>query len=208
MRIVEVLKAPRGSITVRYSDGSTQLRTGGSVAWRCQNPGNLKNGKFTKERNSIGQDYGGHAVFPTLEDGNRAHHDLLFSPSTRYYNLTLIDAVSRYAPASDGNNPYDYQRYITKRTGIAANRVLKTLSAEEKQGMLECMRLFEGYKEGEVRILTKGKRSKNDISRTEYSDDEPVLDESDSTRDENDPGTEISESGSVTQTPGTTKDYW
>jgi hypothetical protein len=150
MNIIRVLIADQGMIVCEMEDGSVLKRHEGTVAWRCNNPGNLKDGPFSRSCGSIGKDYGGHAVFPNLDVGNYAHNELLFGNDSRYRNLTLIDALKRYAPESDGNNPWSYQRYITNKTGVQSNRLLRSLTPDERQGMLACMRLFEGYKEGIV----------------------------------------------------------
>jgi len=148
MNIKKVLLTEPGVVVVQMDDGAVWKRTEGTVAWRCNNPGNLKYGPFAQEYGAIDQDYGGHAIFPNLDLGNRAHEHLLFDVSSKYYNLTLIDAVSKYAPESDGNNPWQYQRYITKKTGVEGHRLLRTLTPAEREGMLACMRIFEGFEQG------------------------------------------------------------
>lgn len=186
MDIIRVLIADPGMIVCEMQDGSVVKRSEGTVAWRCNNPGNLKFGPFAKQYGAISHDHGGHAVFPNLEMGTYAHSQLLFSPDSRYYNLTLIDAIKRYAPESDGNNPWAYQRYITNKTGVAANRVLKTLNGEEREGMLACMRLFEGYKPGVVSLYPE-----------DFQQEEVV--------DENAESSEISENVEPVEIPKTTK---
>jgi len=158
--IEKVLDAKKRYLKVQLSSGVIQERFDGTVAWRCQNPGNLKNTRFSKSYGSIGQDHLGHAVFPTLEAGNKAHFNLLFNPNSVYYNLTLLDALKRYAPESDGNNPYKYQRYITQKSGIESDRLLRTLSTDEKLIMLEYMQYFEGYKEGLIKEKVDDNRSR------------------------------------------------
>lgn len=148
MNIQKVIHKESGIIIYENEDGTVWKRSEGTVAWRCNNPGNLKFGPFTRDYGAIDEDYGGHAIFPSLEMGNKAHMELLFDPSSVYYNLTLIEAVRRYAPESDGNNPVIYQRYITKHTGVEATTLLRTMNPSQRNGMLACMRIFEGFEVG------------------------------------------------------------
>ena len=201
--IVKVLEAKIGYLKVLLSNDQLQERIGGTVAWRCQNPGNLMNTRFSKSFGSVGEDHIGHAVFPTLADGNKAHYNLLFNRTSVYYTLTLLDALKRYAPESDGNNPYKYQRFITERTGIKADRILKTLNNDERSIMLDYMQHFEGYKEGQVKdqldgreqdingreqdgIRVKRKRTKTNKKKTR--DNEQNLNETNSDGTDNDSG--------------------
>lgn len=171
MSIIKVIESDKKLLIVEYEDGSKEKRTDGTVAWRCNNPGNLKIGSFARSMGAIGSDKGGHAVFPTYEMGWQAHYTLLFNEESPYYRLTLLDAMKRYAPEYDGNNPTQYQRFITKKTGVDANRVFKTLTNDEKIGIVECMQIFEGYKEGNVSqynersVLTSEPKTKKPIRK-------------------------------------------
>lgn len=147
--IKRVLSSKRGYLSVLTESGEEVERVGGTVAWRCNNPGNLKNGKFSINYGSIGEDHIGHAVFPTLEHGRNAQYNLLFNENSRYYSLTLEKAINRYAPAGDANNePDKYINYISKKAGIERNDVLGELTEQQKYDMIKYMSIFEGYKEG------------------------------------------------------------
>lgn len=149
MRITKVLDSKAGYLKVEDEDGNIYERKGGTVAWRCNNPGNLKLGPFAKSMGAIGQDAGGHAVFTTKDHGIQAQFVLLFDEKSPYWNLTLLDAIKRYAPTGDANNqPSKYQGYITNKTKIPATKKLKSLTHNEKMAMLEAMWIYEGYKEG------------------------------------------------------------
>ena len=150
MRISKVVSAKKGEIVVIDEEsGNTIKRKGGTVAWRCNNPGNVKNGPFAKSMGSVGQDHIGHAVFKSNDHGIQAQFVLLFNEDSPYWNLTLLDAIKRYAPVGDASNePTKYQMYITKHTGIPATKKLKNLTHDEKMKMLHYMWIYEGYKEG------------------------------------------------------------
>jgi hypothetical protein len=149
MRISKVISAKAGELVVLDEDDNTIRRKGGTVAWRCNNPGNLKFGPFAQSMGAVGKDALNHAVFATDEHGLQAQYVLLFDENSPYWNLTLLDAIKRYAPTGDGNNnPIKYQTYITGKTGIAANTKIKNTTIEQKLKMLEAMGVYEGYKAG------------------------------------------------------------
>ena len=53
LNIKKVLESRRGYIRVLTESGEEVERVGGTVAWRCNNPGNLKNGRFSKSYGAI-----------------------------------------------------------------------------------------------------------------------------------------------------------
>lgn len=70
---------PKGKFTVQYFDeeGNMIIRSGGSRAWRCNNPGNLLAGSYSrgKDRRSIGaagDDLNEYAVYPDYDTGHEA----------------------------------------------------------------------------------------------------------------------------------------
>src|SRR3974390_1733529 len=70
---------PKSKFTVHYFDekGNLTIRSGGSRAWRCNNPGNLLTSPYSrgKNRRSIGQagdGRNGYAVYPDYETGHEA----------------------------------------------------------------------------------------------------------------------------------------
>jgi hypothetical protein len=175
MRIIKVLGGKKGELKVCDDVGHTVLRKGGTVAWRTNNPGNLKNGSFSRMMGSIGQDHIGHAVFPTVEHGIQAQYVLLFREDGAYYNLTLRDALRRYAPTGDNNDPDKYQRYITSKTGIPHDQKLKTLTHEKRLELMKHMQTYEGYKKGKdtlIKTYSKKKALEKDLKEQEnWKDD-------------------------------------
>lgn len=172
LNIKKVLESRRGYIRVLTESGEEVERVGGTVAWRCNNPGNLKNGRFSKSYGSIGEDYIGHAVFPTLEQGRNAQYNLLFNENSRYFSLTLEKAINRYAPAGDANNePDKYINYISRNANIDSNDILGELSEEQKNDMIKYMSIFEGYKEGRDNYIGDwyAKNKKSIRSRRSYA---------------------------------------
>lgn len=138
--------------TYYYKDGSYLTKENGTVAWRNNNEGNLRPGSLSPSR--IGVDKKNFAVFATPEDGHNAKKYLLFSSSS-YKDLTLKDAIKKYAPASDNNNPDSYANFIM-RNGKVENKAMCKYTANEQERIMSSMKIQEGYKAG---TETRGRTS-------------------------------------------------
>lgn len=148
MVITEVVKASPGVVVVKTDEGKTIRREGGSVSWRCNNPGNVKLSEFSRQLGAVGQDAGGHAVFPTIDHGNQARYTLLFRQGSRYLPMTIQEMTNIYAPYADGGQPTKYAIFLEKNTGINKNRTLLSLSHDERMLLMHYMRILEGWVEG------------------------------------------------------------
>ncbi len=135
--------------SVQYTrpDGSGFVRKSGSRTWRNQNPGAIRTSPFTRKMGAIG-DAGGFAVFPSEEQGMIALKALLRTES--YSKLSIYDAIHKYAPFCDSNDPIRYQRHLYESTGIKPNRKLSDLSDEELEKIAQSIKVLEGWKEGTV----------------------------------------------------------
>lgn len=149
-RIVEVLGFDKGYLDVKMDDGKSYRRLGGTLAWRNNNPGNLKFTNFSKQAGAIAAGQGEHSVFPTRQIGADAQKLLLFRPEGTYHNKTLLAAISQYAPSSDGNKPKEYAAYLANKAGVSIDKVLNTFTESQKQALVEAMQVYEGYKEGTI----------------------------------------------------------
>lgn len=143
--IVEILEVGAGYNVVKMGDGKTVKRTG-ARNWRDNNPGNLNYGELAKSYGALGADPR-FAIFPSLEDGEKAREGLLFGPS--YSGLTIAGAVSKYAPPSE-NDTAKYISEVLKATGAAATDVVGQLNASQRKSMLDSMARVEGFKTGTV----------------------------------------------------------
>ena len=100
----------------------------GSRAQRCNNPGNINYGTFAKEHGATGVEPDGHtfkgrfAVFPDEDTGFHALRALLLS--TAYKDLTIRQAINRYAPAADDNNPDQYVSAVCKWVGCSPDQTV------------------------------------------------------------------------------------
>lgn len=151
--ISKVLEYGNGYLIVECVDGDRYKRLGGSLSWRNNNPGNLKYGDFTKSHGAVGAGYGGHAVFPNPKEGAKAQIDLLFSKEKSYYKLSILEAIKRYAPASDGNSPTRYAKYIAGKLKVSLGTKLQDLSESKRSDMITAMQYYEGFDRGTISKL-------------------------------------------------------
>src|SRR5258706_3024475 len=88
-------KGGKGNSVVYYDQNENMvIRTGGSRAWRNNNPGNIRPGKFSSKNGGIGS-ADGFEIFPTYQAGRQALAALLRGKT--YSSLTLFSAIARYA---------------------------------------------------------------------------------------------------------------
>ena len=137
-----------GKTEVTYSDGSKETLTG-SRPVRNNNPGNLEFGDFAKKHGAVGSD-GRYAVFPDVQTGTNAQVALLKLPV--YQNLSLLDAIHRYAPPSEGNNA-SYPQKLSQATGIPLDTKMSSLSPDQFSNMVIKMQKIEGFDAGSVNVI-------------------------------------------------------
>jgi hypothetical protein len=137
--------------TVQYFDeqGNMTLRSGGSRAWRCNNPGALLQSSYStgKDRRSIGAAGFGdyiYAVYPDYETGHEALVVML--RGSRYRNLTLLEASQRYVKEDPGHGPK-----VAKMSNLDPNRKISSLSDEEFERYWKAIESF-------IRVLANPKR--------------------------------------------------
>jgi hypothetical protein len=133
---------------ITSADGKKEVRQGGTISWRNNNPGNLRDGKYSREYGSIGT-AGGFAVFPDMATGEKARERLLFE-SDLYKGLSIGSAISKYAPSSE-NNTRAYIQQILNATGAKETTAMAELTPEQRQAMLAAMKQHEGFKEGTIK---------------------------------------------------------
>ena len=96
----------------------------GSLAYRNNNPGNIRPGSLAVGATGSS---GGYAVFPDYQTGYSALVNLIQSPS--YWNLTLTQFFQKYAPAADNNNPAAYASSVAASLGVDPNTPLSILAS-------------------------------------------------------------------------------
>jgi len=131
---------------------AAEVRSGGTRAWRNNNPGNIEAGQFTRAHGAIGSD-GRFAVFPDEATGMAAIVALL--RTDRYIHLTVADAITRYAPPNE-NDTTAYVAALAKRTGIAPTTMLDTLDDAGLRQVALAIRHIEGWHAGTVQTCSTG----------------------------------------------------
>lgn len=134
-------------------DGKIELRTGGNITWRTNNPAKIRWGKFAESQ-------GGHqpgkdqsvAIFSSEEAGIEANRKLLFDTPV-YSGLTLKDAIYKYAPANYGYSPASYLAKVKSYTNIDENKVLNSFSKSEQDSLMNAIKLTEGWTPGVVTVF-------------------------------------------------------
>ena len=132
--------------TYTTQGGGSFRKVGGSRSWRNNNPGNMEYGSFAKAHGAIGTD-GRFAIFPDEATGQRARAALIFN-GDKYRNLTLTQAIERYAPSSE-NHTTAYQRRVLAAVG-GANLPMHKYSPAQQQAILRTMQDVEGWKVGRI----------------------------------------------------------
>lgn len=125
-------------------EGREFIKEGGSRAWRNNNPGNIRKGNFASAAGAIGDD-DAFAIFPDYKTGFDAIVTLLRSPS--YTNLSLRDAVFRYAPPNE-NDSEQYLAFLERETGVQGNIVLSSLAVADIRKVAKVIQTVEGWQPG------------------------------------------------------------
>lgn len=150
-----------GHRKVKYSTGV--IKSGGSVNWRTNNPGNLVYGPFAKKHGAIGSiTASGHkfAVFPSMEAGKKAMQALLLG---KYRNKSIAGMLKKYAPPST-NDTQSYINAVSKESGIPSSTVISRLSPSQFDNLVKAMVHHEGFKVGAVNKSSKPNyRSYNEV---------------------------------------------
>lgn len=126
------------------NDGNIYELSGGSRAWRNNNPGNLEDGKFARNHGAIGTD-GRFAIFPDTATGFNAMASLLATNS--YQKLTIEGAINRYAPPNE-NNVENYLKSIERQTGFLRSTPMNNLSKDNLLNLAKAMAKHEGNMSG------------------------------------------------------------
>ena len=143
--------AHRYDVVYTRADGNQFRRSGGTRAWRNNNPGCLRYSEFTAANGAIGT-AGGFAVFPDEQTGMRAICALLKSDG--YRNLTISQAIFKYAPPHE-NNTENYKATLRRLTGLQITTKLRDLTDEQISRVAAAIKIIEGWRIGkETQIQT------------------------------------------------------
>jgi hypothetical protein len=134
------------TVIIDYDNGTEEVRTGGSISWRDNNPGNMSAGEFANDNGAIGIN-GNFAIFPDTATGHQAAIALL--ETAKYQNSSLQTAIGFWAPPKE-NNTLAYVTFVSNSTGISSNVLLSSLSSEQTENVFSAMQRYEGWQTGKV----------------------------------------------------------
>jgi hypothetical protein len=121
--------------TVVYDD---EVRTGGTVAWLCRNPGNIRNadayGAIKGKRLHVAK-VGEYAIFPDDATGLMA----VFKVLRVYGRVTIAQAIDKYAPKKDHNKTEEYIANVTRNMKLPPDTYLTSMSDEQVLRMATVM---------------------------------------------------------------------
>ena len=120
--VVQVL-APAQTATIASTIQQVEGYYPGSVAYRNNNPGNLK---YVGQAGATGADANGFANFPNYNTGLQALDDQIQLYAGR--GLSVQGMMQIYAPASDGNDPNSYAAQVASALGVDPSTSLLALS--------------------------------------------------------------------------------
>ena len=138
-------RASNGDVVITGDDGSVETRSGGSLSWRNNNPGNMRAG--VDGYDSIGRN-AGFAIFPDETTGMGAMVANL--QTDRYQSQTVGGAIATWAPGSDGNNPARYAAQVSNWTGLDVSTRMSQLNASQLNSVANAIKRYEGWRPGTV----------------------------------------------------------
>ncbi|QRN99142.1 peptidoglycan-binding protein [Archangium violaceum] len=138
-----------GTVINGYVIYPNEVRGQGTIAWRNNNPGNIRNGAFADTHGAFkGKNNRRFAIFPDHATGFAALLALLKTQA--YQPLSVMKAMARYAPSTDSNDPVAYARTLSKLTGLDVDRTLSSLNDAELRKFATAIQKVEGWKAGVV----------------------------------------------------------
>ncbi len=96
----------------RFIAFADKVKVGGSLAWRANNPGNLRDA--ATKIGSVSGAVGRFAVFASLADGRAAQKSLYQS---KYGTMKVRDAINKLTPPSENNT----ERYLNQLQAAGIN---------------------------------------------------------------------------------------
>lgn len=176
-RVARLVSSVGRTRTLELEDGSIVERSGGSVSWRNNNPGNLKfefadsaDTTVTTQRTReqalraaqdryqgvVGLDQWGNAVFESYEAGRAAKIQLL---ERKHSGRSVEEMLRSYSTADySGNTNHRAQADFIygegHRQGVdLRGKTIGQMTEREKAALADGIRGFEGFKAGETRVI-------------------------------------------------------
>lgn len=133
--------------TVEYEAacGTRLLKTGGTLNWRFNNPGNLISAKNQPGKIGVGVVYNpdkhSFAIFSSVDAGENAKSSLL---KRKYNDYTIPDMMKKYAPGNDSNDPDAYANFIMSESGVTKNEKVGELDDTKFRKVISAISKKEG----------------------------------------------------------------
>ena len=134
-----------------------EIRKGGTVSWRTNNPGNISYAGITRKHGAIGawkkpdgdeqQRTAGIAIMPSLEAGENVQMDQWRRPS--YIDLSIDQAVNRWTGQHAGLGS-TYAKDLAKAAGVDLGTAVRELSDDQLRKLVKKQAVWEGFKPGQV----------------------------------------------------------
>lgn len=139
-----------------------QIRQGGTVSWRTNNPGNMSWSGLAKSLGAIGtwkkldgdeqQRTTGIAIFPNLDMGDNAKMAQWRRPM--YINKTIDQGVQQWTGTLGPGS--GYAKDLARAAGATLDTVIGQLTDSQLKNMITKQRVWEGFKEGQVKQAANG----------------------------------------------------
>lgn len=130
-------------IRFRDEDQKVIVRTGGSRSWRLNNPCSILYGKFAISAGSIGNSEK-YAVWTKYQKGREACYDLLFKSDKGYKELSVENALKRFAPAKEGFKTEKYLK-AAKDAKFVLTHTMSNLSEERRNKLIDVLMKVEDF---------------------------------------------------------------
>lgn len=148
---VQIIRTKPYYLLAKRKDGKIELRTGGSVGWRTNNPAEFGFGDFAKKTGAIGQ-YSKYAIYPSLALGASAMEVYLFNTNL-YGDLSINEAIKKFY-SEDANKAESVAKAISVDLNISRyNTKMKDLSSSQKQRVINVILKEESGLKGVVRVF-------------------------------------------------------
>ena len=136
----------KNTLTVQYvsDNGNVLLRSGGTIAWRFNNPGNMRpksSGLYPGQIGVGDTKSGKFAIFDSYIAGRNEKKALL---RRKYNEYTLKEAIYIYAPPNE-NNTEAYIEFLVKKTSIQRSTKLSSLNDNLLEKLMDAMQEKEGF---------------------------------------------------------------
>lgn len=148
---IKVEKGPGLSLVYTDESGNRHVKKGGDKNWRCNNPGNLKEGRLTAANGAIGSyhdERGTWAVFPSHDVGLAALK--AWFTGSGYGDETIYTAMGKYIDVAKAEDYRPSLESRLKAVGVNIHKVhCKDLSAEALDILAATIEMHEGGHAGE-----------------------------------------------------------